>query len=280
MRVSALAPWFGGKRNLAPAIVEALGPHRCYWEPFCGSMAVLLAKPPAPMETANDLHGDLVNLAQCVQHPTIGPALYRRLRRVLLSEEQFAAEKAKLAHGEAVAAPDLERAFAYFLVSWGGRNGMAGTASSNTTFSVRYTANGGTSAARWRNAIDSIPAWRRRLQGVTILRRDALELLERIEDAPGTAIYCDPPYLVKGATYTHDFDTPDHARLAAALQRFRRARVVVSYYAHPALEQLYPGWARREHVVTKALVSAGSRGGQNGTRATEVLLVNQEPGLW
>lgn len=65
--ITAIAPWFGGKRNLAPAIVEELGPHRGYWEPFCGSLAVLLAKPRVSQETANDLHGDLINLARVLQ---------------------------------------------------------------------------------------------------------------------------------------------------------------------------------------------------------------------
>lgn len=40
--IGAVAPWFGGKRTLAPRIVEALGPHKAYVEPFCGSCAVLL----------------------------------------------------------------------------------------------------------------------------------------------------------------------------------------------------------------------------------------------
>jgi len=63
MKIKAIAPWFGGKRNLAPRIVELLGKHRVYWEPFCGSMAVLMAKLPCVMETVNDLHADLINLA-------------------------------------------------------------------------------------------------------------------------------------------------------------------------------------------------------------------------
>lgn len=38
MKISAIAPWFGSKRTLAPRIVEVLGEHRAYWEPFCGSL--------------------------------------------------------------------------------------------------------------------------------------------------------------------------------------------------------------------------------------------------
>lgn len=58
MKITALLPWGGSKRTLAARIIHQLGPHRCYWEPFCGSMAVLLAKELATMETVNDLHGD------------------------------------------------------------------------------------------------------------------------------------------------------------------------------------------------------------------------------
>jgi DNA adenine methylase len=76
--ITSLVPWFGAKRTLAPRIVRELGPHRVYWEPFCGSCAVLLAKPRASMETVNELHGDLVNLARVVAHPVLGPQLYRR----------------------------------------------------------------------------------------------------------------------------------------------------------------------------------------------------------
>ncbi len=49
-KITAIAPWFGSKRTLAPEIVRRLGLHRAYCEPFCGSMAVLLAKPPCSFE--------------------------------------------------------------------------------------------------------------------------------------------------------------------------------------------------------------------------------------
>lgn len=53
--------------------------------------------------------------------------------------------------------------------------------------------------------------WRSAVPDVTILNRDGIELLWRIDDAKGTAIYCDPPYLMKGAKYVHDFDTTNSA---------------------------------------------------------------------
>jgi DNA adenine methylase len=274
MPVTAISPWFGSKRNLAPAIVAELGSHRAYWEPFCGSMAVLLAKPAAAMETVNDLHGDLVNLARVIRDARLGAALYRQLRRTLLSRALFEESAAVIrTTPTASSVMDLDRAYHWFIVSWFGRNGVAGTANYNAGFCVRFTANGGHAAKRFASAAESIPAWRRRMRGVTILSDDGLELIGRIEDATGTVIYCDPPYLVKGARYVHDFSEEDHVRLAKALRRFQRTRVVVSYYDDPRLADLYPGWTRRTFEVSKAMAHQGRRGG-NDIRAIEVLLIN------
>lgn len=285
MPVTAIAPWYGGKRTLAPRIVAELGPHSAYWEPFCGSMAVLLAKPPASMETANDLHGDLINLARCVAHAVEGPILYRRLRRALSSQELFAESRARCnanvwPDGDGVWEPggdpvwDADRAFDYFITIWQGMNGVAGTHRYNLGFARRMTKNGGGAARRFASAVDSIPAWRRRLRAVNILRCDGIELCEKIEDAPGVVIYADPPYLAKGAKYLHDFDWLAQRRLATALRRFTRTRVVISYYDHPDLAALYPGWTRVDCAMTKALVSQGRRGVANETKAPEVLLIN------
>jgi len=280
MKIKALAPWFGGKRNLAPWIVETLGPHKVYWEPFCGSMAVLMVKPQCQMETVNDLHGDLINLAKVVQDSSLGPKLYRRLRQTLMHEQLFreAAERYKgRTYHKPVDEPDLDRAYDYFLCAWLGRNGVAGTHSYNQGFCVRYTSNGGDAAKRFDSVTMSIPAWRRRLAKVTILQRDAFEILEKIEDRRGTAIYVDPPYLVKGAKYIHDFAAGDHERLAKLLNRFEQTRVVVSYYADPRLAELYPGWTQHTRRVSKALANQGSRGAKN-IKADEVLLVNERAG--
>ncbi|HUV42085.1 MAG TPA: DNA adenine methylase, partial [Sedimentisphaerales bacterium] len=167
-------------------------------------MAVLMVKPPCVMETVNDLHADLINLAKVVQDKQAGCCLYRRLRRTLMCERlhREAAERYRArAYNEPVDDLDIDRAYDYFLRAWLGRNGVAGTVSYNQGFCVRYTANGGHSAKRWQSAVASIPAWRRRLANVTILQRDAFEVLQRIEDRKGTAIYIDPPYIKKGAKY-------------------------------------------------------------------------------
>lgn len=278
MPVTALAPWAGAKRNpkLHDAIVDALGKHRAYFEVPCGSMAVLLSKPRAAMETVCELNGDLINLARVVVDPMLGPQLYRRLRRHWLASEIFDASAAIIKPGDYYSdLPNLERALHYFIFSWFSRAGVAGTKMSNTNFCTRYTIDGGAAATRFESAVRSIPAWRRRMRGVTIIRDDLFKILRRIEDSPGVAIYCDPPYLVKGFKYLHEFTPVMHARLAKLLRTFRNARCVVSYYAHPWLDRLYPRdrWARVEIEVSKSMAHQASRNA-NDVRATELLLVN------
>lgn len=276
--IGGLAPWFGSKRTLGPRIVEELGPHNAFWDLFTGSMAVLFAKPPCRMETVNDFHGDLVNLARVVQSPEYGPRLYRHLRRVLCSEAAFREALAEIRESSPPAAgrlPDLERAADYFVASWQGMNGIAGTSAKKTSFSRRFSSLGGDAGGRWAGAVRSIPGWRRRLERVQILQSCGIDLARRIEDRPGTVIYADPPYLVKGAKYLHDFTPRDHVRLARALRRFTKTRVVVSYYDHPLLARLYPGWRVVHLAATKSIVNQGKRDQSGATVAPEVLLVNQ-----
>lgn len=280
MKIKAIAPWFGGKRTLAPVIVKELGKHRAYWEPFCGSMAVLLAKEPSSMETVNDLHDDLINLARIIKHREYGAAFYRRLRRVPFSELEFQEAKERF-HADL---PPLQRcncgihpgrATDYFIVSWMGMNGVAGTPNHNLNFCRRYTKNGGAPAKRWRGAVETIPEFRRRLREVAVLCGDGIAMCEKIEDAENTVIYADPPYLVKGSKYLHDFDWLAHRRLAKILCRFQKTRVVVSYYDHPDLAAMYPGWTVVDAATTKAMVSSGKRGEKGFAKsAPEVLLIN------
>lgn len=267
----------GAKRALAPWIISQLGEHAAYWEPFCGSMAILLAKPPATMETVNDLHGDLVHLARVVQDDVLAPELFARLARTAMCEsiQREAAERLR-AEPPQPALLSVDRAYYYFLCAWMGRNGMAGTATTNHGFCRRFTRNGGHSATRFVSAVESIPAWWQRLRGVTILSMDAFGLLARIEDAPRTTIYCDPPYLDRSGLYVHDFAAADHVRLAEALARFKRARVVVSYYEHTRLDDLYPGWRVLRKDVTRSAARANPTKKPRDFAATEVLLVNDE----
>lgn len=290
MDVSAIVPYFGSKRTLAPRIVAEFGDHTQFFEVFCGSCAVLLAKPPARMEYVNDMNGELVNLIRVIQHPVLGPKLYRQCRRTIMCEQLFrdAANRWKerdtarrdrpAPEQDQEQEPDLDAVVDYFYTSWVGRNGVVGTQSYNQGFAARYTSRGGHAGTRWVSSVDSIPKWRRRMRSVVVLNRDAFGLIAKIEDEASTVIYADPPYLVKGAKYRHDFEKQDHARLAGLLARFQHARVVVSYYRHPELARMYPTpqWTTIDCPVKKSMLSGNGRKGESSgpVTAPEVLIVN------
>jgi len=278
MKIKAILPYFGGKRNLAARIVEALGPHKTYWEPFCGSMAVLFAKKPCEMETVNDLHGDLINLARVIRDEELGFKLYEKLARTLYSEELFREAKEWISAPGINGETDIDRAYDYFVASWMGLNGVSGTARYNYQFAVRWCRGGGQGATRWQSVIESMPAWHKRLRSVVIMHRDAFEVIGNIRDSGDTAIYCDPPYFDKSDKYVHDFEGEDHKRLAEALRRFRKSKVVVSYYDCPQVRTLYEGFEIVSMGKCYASLRNATRGEKKKPRKeqTEVLLVNSK----
>ena len=276
MLIGALAPWFGAKRTLASRIIAEFGEHSCYWEPMCGSCAVMLAKAPVSTETVNDLHGDVTSLAMTLADPDDALELYRELAGVIPCEATWLAGRKYLSGIEqGRTLPDVMRAKHFLVASWLARNGYGGCDEWASSFAVRFSTTGGGGAGRWRAVVQSIPAWHQRLCNVTILNRDCFELIERIGDDAGTVIYVDPPYVHEGHRYDHKFAPTDHKRLADALARFRRARVVVSYYDHDCLDYLYAGWTKVQLPTPKFLEKSGQRDASGTvTTAPEVLLIN------
>ena len=68
--LTAPFPYFGGKHRAAQLVWDALGDPGGYVEPFCGSAAVLLARPRFTgrrVETLNDADGWLVNAWRAIQ---------------------------------------------------------------------------------------------------------------------------------------------------------------------------------------------------------------------
>lgn len=292
-KIKGIAPWFGGKRTLAPRIVRELGEHIMYFEPFCGCAAVVFAKKPSRNETVNDLHGGVINLATVLADPDEASALHSRLQGVMVCDEILQAAESYLRYGQSGAADRVDWAFHYFVSSWMARNGVAGTAETNWQLAVRWTRGGGSPAVRFRSAVDSIPPWHERLRNVVILNRDAFDIIPRFEDETTTAIYVDPPYVdssrsgkSKGAghssTYQHDFNdnaggllrgADDHERLRDQLAAFKKARIVVSYYDTARVRELYEGWTFVDCACHKNLHVQNKRGSTKSI-APEVLIVN------
>lgn len=271
MSEGCLVPYYGSKRQMAATIISHLGEHHAYWDVFCGSCAVPLNKPESRVTVVNDLNGALVNLARVVADDVLGPVLFDRLQRTAFCERLHASSVAWLETFPAHDSPSLDWAYHYFVMAWQGRNGFIGAVGeSKMGFCRRFTSSGGDPAVRFRRSVELIPTWWEKMRRWTILQTDALDLLDRIEDAHGVVIYADPPYLTKQCHYLYDLDQAQHQTLADKLKRFQKTRVVLSYYDHPELVRLYPDWVIHPVDVRKNLSVASGNG-----RAPEVLLVNQ-----
>ena len=276
MKIKSLVPWYGSKRTLAPRIIKQFGPHTTYVEPFAGSLAVLLAKEPARHEVVSDLHADLINLLRVLCDRESAERLHVFLSLVPYCETLYLEAVERLR--SSIDSDPILRARDYMLASWQGINGLAGT-DRKVTFARRSTASGGNGPIRWRGVCDSIPYWHERVNRVEFHQRDAFQTLEMIRDEPGTVVYCDPPYLSEtrcdNAKYVHDFSAEDHQRLASALKRFTKARVVVSYYRNPTTDLIYDGWKCVDYIGRKNMSNVGVTPSKE-LNAQECVYVNGE----
>jgi len=275
-KIKCVAPWAGGKRTLAPKIVDLLGPHDSYFEPFVGGCSILPQKPVCPgtnysrSEFLNDANPKIHNVLTCVRD--FPNQIEYSLEGIEFTREHFDSVKcAKLLSdlGPGAAAKQLA-------LWWMGANGFAGTTKEGW-FAQRHTKTGGDPAKRWQSFKESIPALSARLKGTVITNADWVDFLSLPSDTPNTAIYCDPPYLSKTFKYEFDFVAVEHERLAVILNEFRESRIVVSYRIANSEEDEYltrlysPNrWRKIEANVSKNMASASGTAKRN----TEVLLVN------
>ena len=259
-------PYFGSKQTVAPWVIRLLPEHQHYVEPYAGSLAVLLAKRPSPMETVNDLDGDLM---------TFWRVLRDRPADMVRVCELTPHSRAELTAAWEPAEDDLERARRVWVRLTQGRSAT-----------MRRTG--------WRHYIDpagsalSLPGYldayrdrllpaARRLAGVSLECRPALELIAAYGSRPGVLLYVDPPYLgsVRGdsnSRYGAEMRTEEqHRELASALWDCTAA-VVLSGYDSPLYAELYEGWHRYATVTTT------TNGRANHQHRTEVLWSNRELG--
>lgn len=85
-----VAPYLGGKRNLARVVIERLGmiPHATYAEPFVGMGGVFLRRPfRAPAEVINDISQDVTTLFRVLQRHYV--AFLDMMRFQLTSRTEF-----------------------------------------------------------------------------------------------------------------------------------------------------------------------------------------------
>jgi DNA adenine methylase len=249
--------WFGGKWRLASWIIQHLPRHDAYCEPYGGAASVLLRKPPAKLETWNDLHGRLVNFFTVLRER---PAELVRL----LELTPYARAEYDLAHHQAT--DPLEDARRFFVLSWQGRVGAAGdTDLSRRTSGWRYTIDiagrNGCGPADEFADLAHLLVVAARLSHVQIEHAPALTVIGRY-DRSEVLHYVDPPYhdptADLHARYAHPMTETDHSDLADALHQ-AAGMVVLSGRPSALYDQLYGDWPQ---VQRESLTDAGTLGAE------------------
>ncbi len=246
-KITALAPWFGSNRTLAPEVGKLLKGCRWVGVPFAGSMTELIYID-APTLVVSDLHRHVINLAMVASSEEANRELRRRLKNTafhpdMLSTCQDAAAEWNFANSPM---PNIDAAYSYFVASWMGRSGNGGT---DKEFSgklpVRWTATGGDSCTRLRSSASSLREWYHVLRRANFVVKDAFDFLDEVKDDPTHGLYCDSPFPEVGDVYSHKFGERQLREFAERLTAYDKLRIVVRFYDHPLIRELYTeadGW--------------------------------------
>jgi DNA adenine methylase len=234
--------WYGGKYSHLDWLLPLLPLAHHYCEPFGGSAAVFLNREPSPVETYNDIDGEVVNFFRVLRDQK--EALIEAIGLTPFSREEFqlAIDKS----GSNIS--DLERARRFYVRARQVRTGLAQTASNGRWANCRNTSRAGMSGAvsRWLGAVDDLPAIAERLLRAQIENDEAIAVIQRY-DSEETLFYCDPPYPHESRgdskAYSFEMTNEQHEKLAILL-RSVKGKVAFSTYRSPFTDRLYEGWSR------------------------------------
>jgi DNA adenine methylase len=230
--------YYGSKWRMAPRIIEQIPHHTTYIEPYGGSAAVLLRKPPSHIEVYNDLDMDVVNLfRQLREHPE---ELIRLIELTPLS-------RAELALAYEPCDEPIERARRYYVRAWQSRGANARWRSG-----WRYDVTDRRGKAFVRNWTETYHLWDivNRFRMVQIECDDALEVIKRF-DQSFAVFYVDPPYLKEtrsashAVEYAHEIGESDHVELSRLLHGISGGAIISSYRCE-LYDSLYADWKRIE----------------------------------
>ncbi|MDR3119617.1 MAG: DNA adenine methylase [Mediterranea sp.] len=229
--------WYGGKFSHLDWLLPQLPDCFHYCEPFAGSGAVLLNKAPSPVETYNDIDGEVVNFFKVLREER--DALIELIALTPFSREEFG-----LACELSPDLSNIERARRFYVRARQVRTGLAQTATIGRWANCKNTSRAGMSGvvSRWLGGVEQLEFIAERLLRVQIENRPAIDVI-KLYDSKGTLFYCDPPYIheTRGDinSYSYEMDNSAHRELAATLNMVD-GFVAISNYECNLMDELYP----------------------------------------
>ena len=229
--VKPLAPYIGGKRNLAKRLVQRINavPHETYAEVFVGMGGVFLRRDRKPKgEVINDWSEDVTTFFRVVQHHYV-PFL-DMLRFQITSRAGFE----KLLAMEPSSLTDLQRSARFLYLqklTFGGhvsRRSFGVVTASGARFDVGKVG-------------PMIEAVHERLAGVIVERLPWSDFIARY-DRPSTLFYLDPPYFGCETDYGRDMFRREEFEAMAEQLRGIRGKFILSLNDHPEVRRIFDGF--------------------------------------
>ena len=256
-----VAPWLGGKRNLARRICTVIDATACttYAEPFVGMGGIFLRRSSRPRaEVINDRGRDIANLFRILQRHY--PQFLDTLRFQLTTRAEFQ----RLVQVDPDTLTDLERAARFLYLQ---RTAFGGKVSARNFGVARER------AARFNLTTlePMLEDLHSRLSGVVIECLDWADFILRYDSAD-TLFYLDPPYWDCEDDYGKAmFERADFQRMAELLARIR-GRFILSLNDLPEVRETFAGFELAE-VRTTYTISAKRNDPTDGR--AELLISNR-----
>lgn len=155
--------WYGGKFSHLDWLLPQLPDCLHYCEPFAGSGAVLLNREPSPVETYNDIDGEVVNFFKVLREEK--EKLIEQIALTPFSREEFG-----IACELTPNLTNLERARRFYIRARQVRTGLAQTASIGRWANCKNTSRAGMSGvvSRWLGGVEQLDFIAERLLRVQI----------------------------------------------------------------------------------------------------------------
>lgn len=241
--------WYGGKFSHLGWLLPLLPKTQQFCEPFGGSASVLINREPSPVETFNDLDGDITVFFRVLRETP--DELIRLIALTPFSREEFVLSID--AHKDL---SDLERARLFFVRARQARSGIAQKATPGRWAFCRLDSRAGmaTVISKWLGSVEGLPEIAQRFLRVQIENGPAIDIINRY-DSEETLFYCDPPYPHSSrndpSCYSYEMTDNDHEELALVLHSVK-GKVAISGYHCNLMDELYGDWyvteARRKKV--------------------------------
>lgn len=247
-----VAPYLGGKKNLAKVLIPLIDAQHCttYAEPFVGMGGIFLRRTSRPKsEVINDLGRDVSNLFRILQRHY--PQFLEVLRFQLTTRSEFN----RLVDTDPTTLTDLERAARFLYLQ---RTAFGGKISGRN-FGVSKDRPGRFNLTTLEPMLEDLHV---RMAGVVIECLDYADFIRRY-DSPGTLFYLDPPYWNCETDYGKDMFSPASFEAMAEQLATVKGRFIMSINDTSEVREVFAGF-RIEEVST--VYTVGKKQGSRDRR--------------